>query len=578
MGLADDRDLLPLGSGFDVAKRGYDRAQVDEHLERLDADLRILAADRNAALSQAGDLARQLEAARSEIESLHSQLERMSQPPTSLEGMSERLQRMLRLAQEEANEIRARAETDAAEMQAKAEKEATGLRNQYERLIAENDTRRAEMEAEHRATLDKANQEGERIRAAAQEVLQQGEADADRIRQDAENIRRQGEAEAQRLRQEGESIRQKGEHDAQEYLRQAEQTRQAADAEADARRKQVEDDFEMAMSSRRNEAMRTLAEQEAHSKAEAERRVREATEEANRRLQESTNEAHRRVREATEEANRRIGQAQRQVDTLRQTRGRLAQQLKAIRAVFVEAGPLLDLADEDQQPVEPPALPAGSQSRHDPPTQHFPRPHFHPVPAGPPVPGWAPAKQPPHQQHNGAEETVIQRHPHQRTRVWDQSASVPVNVPSAPQDAVSQVRLEQPHPPAPPAPQQATDAQVTQETPAPPPANDQVAAETATGAEATPADGAGADNEGTTVMAIPRAEDERATGEEPATPATGSSDADAAVTSDDGTRIMRLPTPEDEREPEQQPAEEQGAEASQGHGDETTVLPAPKQQ
>ena len=95
MGLADDRDLLPLGSGFDIVrKNGYDRAQVDEHLERVDADLRILTSDRDAAVSQARDVAKQLESARSEIENLRGQVERLSKPPTTLEGLSERLQRI----------------------------------------------------------------------------------------------------------------------------------------------------------------------------------------------------------------------------------------------------------------------------------------------------------------------------------------------------------------------------------------------------------------------------------------------------------------------------------------------------
>jgi len=100
MSLGDERELVPLGAGFDVAKRGYSRAQVDEHLERLDADLKMLTADRDAAIAQAGDLARQLEIARGEIADLRGQVDRLAQPPTSVEGLSERLQRMLRLAQD----------------------------------------------------------------------------------------------------------------------------------------------------------------------------------------------------------------------------------------------------------------------------------------------------------------------------------------------------------------------------------------------------------------------------------------------------------------------------------------------
>src|ERR1700704_1603241 len=113
MGLGSERDLVPLGAGFDIVKRGYSRTQVEEHLERLDSDLRLIAADRDAAVSQAGDLARQMEHARSHVDELRAQVDRLSMPPTTLEGLSERLQGMLRLAQDEARDIRARGEADA---------------------------------------------------------------------------------------------------------------------------------------------------------------------------------------------------------------------------------------------------------------------------------------------------------------------------------------------------------------------------------------------------------------------------------------------------------------------------------
>ena len=103
----DDRDMLPsLGSSqFDVVRRGYDRAQVEDTVDALQADLQILAADRDATTSQAEALAQALDSARGEIEELHDQLDRLSRAPISVKGMSERLQRMLRLAQDEAAEI-----------------------------------------------------------------------------------------------------------------------------------------------------------------------------------------------------------------------------------------------------------------------------------------------------------------------------------------------------------------------------------------------------------------------------------------------------------------------------------------
>src|SRR2546422_435754 len=59
-------DLLPLLEGatsFDVVLRGYDRHQVHEHLERLEADLRIAIAERDATAARTAEFAGQLAAA-----------------------------------------------------------------------------------------------------------------------------------------------------------------------------------------------------------------------------------------------------------------------------------------------------------------------------------------------------------------------------------------------------------------------------------------------------------------------------------------------------------------------------------
>lgn len=323
MGLGEERDLVPLGAGFDIMKRGYSRVQVEEHLERLDAELRLLAADRDAAVSQSGELVKQLENARTELDDLHGQIERLAMPPTTIEGLSERLQRMLRLAQEEAAKTKARAEAEAGHIRAKAEADANVLRQRYEKLIAELDHRRQQMEDEHRDLMDGARTEAENLVGTARD-------------------------EAARL-----------------------------DSESEQRRNSIEEDFEIAMASRRTESMRALAEQEATSKSDAERRVREATEEANlrrheaitestARLQDATDEAHRRVREATEEANRRINHAAARVSALRQLRSRVAEQLVAARDLIADAqGQLVNAA---------PALDPLPEEEHEPAVRSTPRP------------------------------------------------------------------------------------------------------------------------------------------------------------------------------------------------------------
>ncbi|QFU87011.1 chromosome segregation protein [Amycolatopsis sp. YIM 10] len=384
MSLGDDRELVPLGAGFDLEKRGYHRAQVDDHLERLDGELKMLTSDRDAAISQAGDLARQLELARSEIAELRGQVERLSLPPTTLEGLSERLQRMLRLAQDEASDTQARAEAEAAHIRAKGESDAAALRAEHEVRLKQLDERREEMEAEHRNVLETARAEAEKITQAAKE-------ERDRL-----------------------------------------------DSEAEQRRTQVEEDFEIAMAARRTEAMRTLAEQEATSKAEAERRLREATEEAakirakvaeeeaaakadierrqresiqdaNKRKQDSTNEANarlteaadearRRVREATEEANRRINHGLERVEALRKLRENIASQVQAARKVLSEAEAVLHqdtggataVPPKPKQPTAPekpqPAGDSGAEA-----TVKLPKPTPQPAPRKP-APGQRPAQ------------------------------------------------------------------------------------------------------------------------------------------------------------------------------------------
>lgn len=279
----EDRELVPMGSAFDVVRRGYDRSQVDEHLERVDADLRILAADRDSAVARAAELARQVDNQRLQIQNMQADLDKSTAPPTSVEGLSERLARMLRLAQDEAAEIRARAESETAAAIAKAEADAVALRERYQRLISELDERRVQMEAEHQKVMAKANAEADRL---VSEIVTE--------------VRKDEEASA-------------------------------------ARCKQVEEDFDIAMASRRTEAMELLAEQEAASKLEAERRVREATAEADRRL-----------KEATEKSKRTLTEAQRQVDELRTVRAKIASQLREARSVLAAATMQLEPLPEEE--------------------------------------------------------------------------------------------------------------------------------------------------------------------------------------------------------------------------------------
>jgi cell division septum initiation protein DivIVA len=345
MALGEERDLVPLGAGFDITKRGYSRMQVEEHLEQLDGQLKILAADRNAAAAQAAELTSQLEVARTTIDELNKQVERLAKPPTTMEGLSERLQRMLRLNQDEIDEMKAKAAAEAEHTRAKAAAEADELRGKYERQLKELDERRIAMEREHREIVEKA-------KAEAATIIDAAKAEAE-----------------------------------------------AAEIAAQARRTQVEEDFEIAMASRRTESMRALAAQEATSKSEAERRVREATEEANRRrheavteatarLQEAGDEANRRVREATEEANRRINHAASRVAALRKLRAKVAEQLTGARELVADAHAYLENATPAFEP-----LPDELETVADAGAKPSPAPRREPLP-GPPREKWETAGAP----------------------------------------------------------------------------------------------------------------------------------------------------------------------------------------
>jgi len=232
-------------STFDIVRRGYDCAQVDYQIEHLRADLQIAVTDRDAGAAQAAELTRTLEAARGEIDDLNAQLKRLEAPPTTVEGMSERVVRMLRNAQKEAAEITAKATAAAAETRAEIEREADELRARYEMMIVEAQQRRSAMEAEHERAIAEARHRGETMVVQAQQRAQQ------------------------------------------------------LDAEAAARRQQTEEDFDITMSERRRNAARELAQEETSSKIEAKRRIDEATDVARRLVTEADQTAVARVREAT---------------------------------------------------------------------------------------------------------------------------------------------------------------------------------------------------------------------------------------------------------------------------------------
>lgn len=95
--------------------RGYDRDQVTDHIRQLEANLAMMAADRDSAHAHADELLGHLDSSRNRISAMQADIDTLSVPPTTVAGMSERLSRMLSLATEEAEEIRSNARDEASE-------------------------------------------------------------------------------------------------------------------------------------------------------------------------------------------------------------------------------------------------------------------------------------------------------------------------------------------------------------------------------------------------------------------------------------------------------------------------------
>lgn len=226
-------DVVGLPANFDREWRGFNRGQVRSYVDTMEEELRLVAADRDAAVERAERLVRLLDDLRAENEQLQERIDRICRTPIEPDGLQERMRRMVELAREEAAEIIARAKGVAEDNWESAERAALLLQERYDRLAEELDTYRRQAEAEQ------------------YELLRRTEA----------------RAEAMVLR--------------------CEQRRQELDEQAERRRQQVEHDFELAMAERRGDAMREVAEQKSAAASEAERLVGEARQQAERMVAEA---------------------------------------------------------------------------------------------------------------------------------------------------------------------------------------------------------------------------------------------------------------------------------------------------
>lgn len=239
-----DHALTHLQREFDHVWNGFDRNQVRDHLENIQAQVQRLIAERDSAVHQINSLSQQLESVRAENGKLAERVEELSVPPKDLDDLDERMQRVGHLAYLKADEITARAQTAAEENWKATAQASIALRERYRTLLKELDTHAEALHAEHRAAL-------EETRAEVQKLT-------------VEAVRR----------------------------------RDRLDAEEERKRRSIEQEFDAHMATQRSALEKYIADQRTASKNHAQRRLMEANSEAQRRIAEATKEAERRTTEA----------------------------------------------------------------------------------------------------------------------------------------------------------------------------------------------------------------------------------------------------------------------------------------
>jgi hypothetical protein len=158
---------------FDVAVRGYNRQQVLEYMSRSSQLLASL--EQNLAVARAD-----VQRARAEADRARAEAERLRAAPVESkpvhEEVSARLSQILRLAAEEADQERSKADAEISKLRDESQADA-------ERMISEARERADRELAEARDTADRELAEA---RDTAEEELRAAHEEADRIRQSAE--------------------------------------------------------------------------------------------------------------------------------------------------------------------------------------------------------------------------------------------------------------------------------------------------------------------------------------------------------------------------------------------------------
>jgi cell division septum initiation protein DivIVA len=166
---------------FDLAWRGFHRAQVAEYVAWAEAEIRRLTDERDAARRRGSVLAE-------ENRELRVKIDRISMTPIPADALQERSRRMIELTREEAAEITAHARETAERIRREAEAEAVRLTEKERLLVAEAEAERERQRAEHEEFMRAAEQRRRELDEAAAHRRAQLEEDHTR----AMTVRRAG--------------------------------------------------------------------------------------------------------------------------------------------------------------------------------------------------------------------------------------------------------------------------------------------------------------------------------------------------------------------------------------------------
>jgi len=191
----DDRPL------FATALRGYERNQVDEHLDRRDRELAALRtelsdvrAERDRALAEAESRSQELRDARAKSAHL--------EPAAKEDSFGFRAEKLLRMAEQEAADIRSTASRESAGIIEKARTEAESHRHEVEQTLITRASLLEQQAAKRSTALQEREQQITEQLAAAREQAEQLQANAQRA---AERLREESEEAAEQTRQRAET-------------------------------------------------------------------------------------------------------------------------------------------------------------------------------------------------------------------------------------------------------------------------------------------------------------------------------------------------------------------------------------